>query len=176
MLLLLFLPLQSVFATQSHEVKKGDTLWGIAQKYDVPLHALKSVNEDILESDIIYPGDFLTTPARDIESDGGDDSSDIEDGYKVETGDTLWGIATSNDLTVNELMRANNLRTTVTFPGQVLDIKKKEFEDGTDTKYVVLSGDNLWRIALKKNTSVSQLMALNNLDSHLIHPGQVLVY
>jgi len=94
----------------------------------------------------------------------------------VETGDTLWGIATSNDLTVNELMRANNLRTTVIFPGQVLDIKKKEFEDGTDTKYVVLSGDNLWRIALKKNTSVSQLMALNNLDSHLIHPGQVLVY
>lgn len=42
------------------------------------------------------------------------------------------------------------------------------------TKYVVKSGDSLYTISQKYNTTVHQIMALNNLNSTMIYPNQVL--
>ncbi|MDN4608354.1 3D domain-containing protein [Sporosarcina highlanderae] len=41
--------------------------------------------------------------------------------------------------------------------------------------YMVLEGDNLFRIAMNHNISLEELMSLNDLTGDLIHPGDVLV-
>ncbi|MDY0394325.1 LysM peptidoglycan-binding domain-containing protein [Virgibacillus halophilus] len=39
-------------------------------------------------------------------------------------------------------------------------------------EYKVQDGDNLWKIAEEYNTSVDDLMEMNDLDSNVIHPNQ----
>ncbi|WP_052124256.1 glycosyl hydrolase family 18 protein [Ureibacillus manganicus] len=53
-----------------------------------------------------------------------DHDSSIYHTHKVESGDTLWKIATANNMTVNELMNLNNLTDYEIQVGQVLKIKK----------------------------------------------------
>ncbi|WP_304649732.1 3D domain-containing protein [Sporosarcina sp. ACRSL] len=50
-----------------------------------------------------------------------------------------------------------------------LDLLKKE-----TTMYTVEEGDNLFRIALNHGMTLDELMSLNNLDDHVIYPGDVL--
>lgn len=51
-------------------------------------------------------------------------------------------------------------------------ISRKEL-DGS-IKYVVKSGDTLYNIAQKYNTTVSKIVTLNNLTTTMIYPNQVL--
>ena len=43
-------------------VKKGDTLWGIAKRYNVTLTALIAANPQIKNPNLIYPGDRVNIP------------------------------------------------------------------------------------------------------------------
>ncbi|MCT4606869.1 MAG: LysM peptidoglycan-binding domain-containing protein [Marinisporobacter sp.] len=44
------------------------------------------------------------------------------DTYTVKAGDTLWSIAKSFNLTVNELMQLNSLKDSLIYPNQVLRV------------------------------------------------------
>ncbi len=48
----------------TYEVKKGDTLWGVASKYAVPVNQLKQANNRT--SNLLYPGQKLTIPAATV--------------------------------------------------------------------------------------------------------------
>ena len=93
--------------------------------------------------------------------------------YKVVAGDTLWSIARKFNTSVNEIKELNNLSSNSLSIGQVLKIPVKEEVVG-DNVYVVQSGDSLWSIARKFNTTVDNLRAKNNLKSDLLSIGQVL--
>ena len=43
-------------------MRKGDTLWGIAKRYDVTLAALIAANPQIKNPNLIYPGDKVLIP------------------------------------------------------------------------------------------------------------------
>jgi|GEM_PF-5638696 len=45
-----------------HVVVRGDTMWGIARRYDVPLRTLVEVNPQIATPRLIHPGDRIWIP------------------------------------------------------------------------------------------------------------------
>ena len=95
----------------------------------------------------------------------------------VKEGDTLWGIANEVGTTVEALKQANNLKSDLIKPEDVLtyDLDAEvTYEEDAEGSYTVRSGDTLWSIAEQFGVSLDELYALNNLSSDLIHPGLVL--
>ena len=92
--------------------------------------------------------------------------------YVVKSGDSLWSIANKYNTTVDELKRINNLSSNNLQIGQILTLPSS---GSTGNTYTVKSGDSLWSIANKYNTTVAELKRLNNLTSDNLSIGQVLV-
>jgi 3D (Asp-Asp-Asp) domain-containing protein len=87
-------------------VKKGDTLWGLSQKYEVTINDIKQWND--LSSDLIKAESTLNIFQ--------------EKKYIIKSGDTLWDIAKEHRVAVNDLMQWNSLSSELIFPEQVLVI------------------------------------------------------
>ncbi len=96
--------------------------------------------------------------------------------YTVKAGDSVWGIANRNGISMAQLIKANNIKNNFIYPGQVLKLMAGATTPNTNSgkTYTVKSGDSLWSIAQKNNTSIAQLKSANNLHSDLILVGQVL--
>ena len=91
--------------------------------------------------------------------------------YTVKSGDTLYSIARTNNITVDELKELNNLTTNLLSVGQTLLIPNTT----STSKYIVQKGDTLYSIANKFNTTVDNLKELNNLSSNTLSIGQELL-
>ena len=57
--------INTLAATKTHTVVKGDSMWKIAVKYKVGLSELKSANPEIKNPALIYPGQIITIPTLD---------------------------------------------------------------------------------------------------------------
>ena len=101
---------------------------------------------------------------------------ELEGTYTVKSGDSLWSIANRFNTTVAEIKRLNNLNTNALQVGQVLKLPtgNENANNNQGNTYTVKSGDSLWSIARKYDTSVSELQNLNNLSSTILQVGQVL--
>lgn len=93
--------------------------------------------------------------------------------YTVQRGDTLYSIARKFNTTVDELKRINNLTSDVLSIGTILLIAKTN-EIFPTTTYKVMKGDTLYSIAQKFNTTVNEIITLNNLKSTILSVGQEL--
>jgi len=102
--------------------------------------------------------------------------------YIVVSGDSLYSIAQKFGITVKDLIETNNLgnNTNLTI-GQELIIPDKNEENLPPTQeetintYTVQSGDSLYSIARRFNTTVDTLKSLNNLTSNILSIGKVLL-
>ncbi len=149
-------------------VQKGDSLWSIANKFGLTVDKLKDMNS--LSSNMIAVGQRLLV--KDTSS-----SEDIGIYYTVQKGDTLYGIANQYGLTVDELKKMNNLTSnTLTINQKLLVSGTGENTSSSDyDTYIVKSGDSLWSIARKYNTTVNKLKDINNLKSDLLSVGMKLL-
>lgn len=90
-------------------VEKGDTLWGLSQKYEVTVNDIKQWND--LSSDMIRAETTL--------------SIFPEKKYIIKSGDTLWAISRNYGVSVSDLMHWNNLSSDLIYPEQALVIHPK---------------------------------------------------
>ena len=145
-------------------VKKGDSLWKIANSYGISVDALKKANN--LTSNNLDIGQLLLIPGTQKEEAGTT--------YVVKSGDSLWKIANNYGISVNELKSANNLTSDLLSIGQQLVIPSGN-PGNAGTTYVVKAGDSLWKIANNYGVGVNELKSANNLTSDLLSIGQQLV-
>lgn len=141
-------------------VKRGDTLYSIANKYNTTVSELKKLNN--LTSNSLSIGQKLNIPSI--------SSSDINQTYIVQKGDTLYSIANKFNLTVSELKNINNLSSNLLSIGQILQVTNVV----DNNVYTVQKGDSLYSIATKYNTTVDNLKKINNLTSNNLSVGQKL--
>lgn len=147
-----------------YTVKKGDSLYSIGKEFDVSVDELIDYN-NLSTSSLKINQQLLIPKKKETESGST---------YTVKSGDTLYSIARNFNATVNELMMLNNLTTSVLSLGQILRVPSSTGSNDNYVEYVVKSGDSLYLIAERYNTTINELKTLNNLSSNLLSIGQVL--
>lgn len=93
----------------AHRVRKGDTLWGIGRRYGVTPNQIRSWNN---VRKYISPGDRLIIWRPEASQVALANPADMRRGefYIVRRGDTLWDIARSFRIRVNDLKKWNRIR------------------------------------------------------------------
>ena len=144
-------------------------MWSIANRFGTTVAELKALNN--LNTNALQVGQVLKLPTTNTSTGNNNGNT-----YTVKSGDSLWSIANRFGTTVDTLRTINNLSTNTLQVGQVLKLPTTNTSTGNNNgnTYTVKSGDSLWSIARKYDTTVSELQNLNNLTSTTLQVGQVL--
>ncbi len=164
--------------TFSYTIRSGDTFWVLAQRYNTTVEAIQRVNPGVNPNNlqigqvICIPGGTTPPPGR---CPAGSFS------YTIRSGDTLWVLANRYNTTVQAIMAINpGLNPNALQIGQVICIP-----GGTTPppgrcpagsfSYTIRSGDTLWVLANRYNTTVQAIMAINpGLNPNALQIGQVI--
>ena len=120
-------------------VKKGDTIYSIAKKFNVEIEDI--IKENSLTGNILSIGQIILIPNKSNEKE---QETIIEDNYtiyNVKKGDSLWKIARDNNISVPELIEINNLKNLTLQINQKLLIPKTNKDYNT---YIVQKGDTFF--------------------------------
>ena len=165
-------------------VKKGDTLYSVARDNNITVDTI--INDNALTSNTLKIGQILkiripNTNMTVIEECYGEDytpppsnTSEVLTIYTVKSGDNLYSIAKKYNTTASAIMMLNNLPNTNLSIGQKLKIPSTK-PTSSQVTYTVKSGDNLYSIARKYNTTVDSIKRKNNLSSNNLSIGQKLI-
>ena len=161
-------------------VKSGDTLYSIARVYGTDVNTI--IKDNGLSGNNLKLGQNLKIRVK-------SDSTIVEDecfgpdytppaleqstqNYIVKKGDSLYSIAKKYNTSVSAIMKLNNLTVNNLSIGQMLKIPIS----GSNTiTYTVVSGDSLYSIARKYNTTVDSIKSKNNLTTNTLKIGQKLI-
>lgn len=172
----------------TYVVQSGDSLYSIANEYDVSVQDIIDWNN--LDNDFLQIGQELIV----VDPGNGEDPEELEPDpeepddniYVVQSGDYLYGIANQFGISVQDIIDWNDLESDFLQVGQeliVVDPSNGEEpeepdpdpEEPDDNIYVVQSGDYLYRIANEFGITVDNLIDWNNLESNSLFVGQELI-
>lgn len=147
-----------------YSVKSGDSLWKISQTYNTTVDKISSLNS-LTSANYIYIGQTLKVEDNRYTS------------YAVISGDTLWKISVKFNTTVDNIVKFNNLTSTTIYVGQVLRIPLVSTIQAPQVQtinYTIVSGDTVWGVAQKFNTSMDAIVKSNMLAEPIFMPGQII--
>ncbi len=123
-------------STRFYVVRRGDTLYNIASRFNVPVSAIRNANNIsgnniavgtrlAINSEGISPKKTVVLEKLPASVERRVKSRPLSKraSYVVKRGDTLFSIATSANLSVNQLKKLNNISGTNLKPGQKLRLK-----------------------------------------------------
>ncbi|MTI82224.1 MAG: LysM peptidoglycan-binding domain-containing protein [Firmicutes bacterium] len=96
-----------------------------------------------------------------------EDTPEIKPVYKVKTGDYLGLIAAYYGISVNQLMKENEMSKESIYPGDELQIPQME-------EHIVRANDTLYSIAKNRGTTIEALRVVNQLEEEEIRYGDKL--
>ncbi len=166
----------------THEVTNGDTLWSLSKEYNTPLKLIVAIN-NVEDEDTLSIGQIIKIPQ---------DNLPVADYtlHTVKKGETLWSIAQECNLSINQIIAANNLANSELISiGQQIEIpsiKNATPETNIITQPVIdkkndIMNDNIsqpentesvWSITEKYKVSNNSIASDNNIgNSELISIG-----
>lgn len=172
---------KSIETAKFHVVEKGESLFSIAQKYDVTSEELKAWNN--LEEETIQSGSKLIVTAL---------VKQKTENHIVQSGENLSTLSKKYGVTIDELKEWNELEDNTIKLGSTLkimlpadeeevvaEVKAKKPEKQSPYKsekvYIVQKGDSLFSISQKiKGVTVSDLKKWNGISGKNIKPGMKL--
>lgn len=177
-----------------HLVQTGDTLFSLARQYNTTITAIMQIN-GLTDPNMIFIGQRLVIPAgagAPVATPGSPVAGETI--YTVQTGDTLFGISRRFDVPMMTIAQANGIVNPsriyigqqIVIPGGSAPPPVTPAPAPVPTTvaspppsegfyYTVQAGDTLFRIASRYGTTVSLIMAANNLtNSNWITVGQQL--
>ncbi len=129
-----------------YKVKKGDSLYSIAKKYDTTVALLTDIN--MLTNSVIFPGQVLLIPKN----------SNMEDvyfeNYVIKPGDTVETIATKLGVDPIQLGLYNDFAIIELVQGQTLKVPR-------DNTYTIKPEDTIDSILNSTNKTAEQLLRAN---------------
>ncbi|MFD2445642.1 LysM peptidoglycan-binding domain-containing protein [Bacillus sp. CGMCC 1.16607] len=137
-----------------HVVQRGEALWQIANRYQVSIAQMVTVN-GLEKPNQLVVGQALIVPINDLI-------------HTVKSGEALWMIAGRYGTTVDAIMRANQISNpAVIYPGATLRIPP--------TQHTVQSGETLWQIAQRYQTTIQEIIKANRIQNpNSLYIGMVL--
>ena len=145
-------------------VQNGDSLYSIANRFN--LNVLDLIDFNGLPSTILTVGETLKIPKGSI------DTSEMV--YTVKPGDTLYRIASTYGVSIEDLINVNNLTSNILSIGQQITIPIKSVTEEDFVVYKVMPNDTLYSIARRYNTKVDAIKSYNGLTSNILSIGQVI--
>ncbi|MBM7570786.1 LysM peptidoglycan-binding domain-containing protein [Aquibacillus albus] len=138
-----------------HVVRSGETLWQIANRYNVKMNAVVVANE-LPNPNQLVVGQSLVIPTPGTS-------------HIVKYGETLWSIAQQYGVPIASIVQANQLTDpNVLYPGINLIIPP--------ITHQVQPGEALWQIANQYGTTVQSIINENQIENpNLIYPGTLLI-
>lgn len=155
-------------------VKNGDSLSKIAVQFGTTVAEIARINK-IPNVNLIYPGQIFEII---IKTDSSNNNSSKKIKYIIKKGDTLSKIAKNYGVTIQDIVRWNNIKNqNLIYAGSTLTIYKynENGNNNQEIKYRVSKGDTLSGIALKYGTTVNRITQINGIKNpNLIYAGQIL--
>jgi murein DD-endopeptidase MepM/ murein hydrolase activator NlpD len=172
-------------------VKKGDTLWSIAQKYNLSVDLIFATN-NIANSELISIGQEMKIPSHKnavaetnivnqavVDKKNNNINNNVSQPenakpivYTVKVGDNLWNISRKYGVSVEVIISVNNLRDKDLLSlGQKLKIPaigggisdSNQKQEPTIITYTVVKGDTLWSISQRYDVKMTSIISVNNL-------------
>lgn len=169
-------PDSPITGTTTIVIKWGDTLSGLALKYNTTVAELVRLN-NIANPNLIYAGDTLIVPTR--ETNPGDTSGATSDEtiYIVKRGDTLSQIALRYGTTVSAIAQRNNIRNVnLIYVGQRLIIPSTSTSTSGKIVYTIKWGDTLWSLSRRYGVPIATIVMQNRIaNPNLIYAGDTLI-
>ncbi len=113
---------QAVAHADSVKVQKNDTVWALSQKYGVSIKSIESLNNINQNSHLIFVGQEINIP----EKNNAEPKTSVSDKVKADSVTVKWRQSFSNcsayGVSVNALMQANHLTSSLILVGQQLNI------------------------------------------------------
>jgi len=155
-----------------YTVKRGDTIGEIAEMYHVSSHQIRQWNG--LSGNKIVVGQKLKIYPNGNTKKTTTNTSGQYVYHTIKRGETISQIAEQYQVSVASLKQWNGLRSNKIIAGSKLKIKRGNTHSGSNEYHIVSSGESLYTIAKKYNTTIQKIKSLNNLKSSTIKPGQKL--
>jgi spore germination protein len=134
-----------------HVVRSGETLWQIANRYNVGMNGIIEGN-GLQNPNQLVIGQSLVVPVPGT-------------WHVIKSGDTLWSISQQYGVSINSIIQANQITNpNVLYLGTRLLIPSRT--------HVIQPGETLWQVANRYGVSVQALISENQIQNpNLIYPG-----
>ena len=192
--------------SSTYTVKAGESVWGVANKNNITMAQLIEWNN--IQNNFIYPGQKLiikggstastnsasgnatattgnnaanTTTSSNNAKPTTSTSTSGDTLYTVKAGESVWGVANKNNITMEQFIEWNNIKNNFIYPGQKVIVKKGSAQTTAPTtnsgtkKYTVKAGESVWSVANDHNLSMAQFIEWNNIKDNFIYPGQSVI-